>query len=92
MEPRSVESQPHRNFYVIFQGIIKAGENEMVLQIAESATSAGMPDVNRPLCHFERGILAGAVSGFLGKDTTCEETKCWGLGDTFCEFLVKVTG
>ncbi len=72
--------------------VIRTGEKEVVLQIEEGATSAGMPDVNKPLCHFERGILAGAVSGFLGKGTTCEETRCWGLGDSFCEFLVKVTG
>jgi len=72
--------------------VVNAGEKEIVLQIFESATSAGMPDVNRALCHLERGILSGAVSGFLGKETVSEEIRCWGLGDTFCEFSIKVKG
>jgi len=47
-----------------------------------------MPQVGRPVCHLERGVIAGALEAKLGRSVRTEETKCWGLGDGVCEFEV----
>lgn len=37
-------------------------------------------------CHLTRGYLVGAVEVMTGKRWACEETKCLGKGDPYCEF------
>jgi len=56
----------------------------------ECATCEGLPAVGRPVCHLERGVLAGALEARLGRSVRARETKCWGLGDRVCEFEVTV--
>jgi predicted hydrocarbon binding protein len=47
-----------------------------------------MPRVGRPVCNLERGVIAGALEAKLGRSVRTRETKCWGLGDSMCEFEV----
>jgi hypothetical protein len=56
----------------------------------ECATCEGLPAVGRPVCHLERGVLAGALEARLGRSVHAREVKCWGLGDRVCEFEVTV--
>ncbi|MFQ6135666.1 MAG: V4R domain-containing protein [Candidatus Hydrothermarchaeales archaeon] len=68
----------------------RMNEDEIVIKSEESMTSSGIPSINKPVCHFERGLITGAVKEFLGKNIRSDETKCWGLGDLYCEFVLKV--
>jgi predicted hydrocarbon binding protein len=72
--------------------ILSADDSVIRIKSSESMTSAGIPAVARPVCHFERGFITGAVSSYLGKKVTSQETRCWGLGDTFCEFVLTIGG
>jgi voltage-gated potassium channel Kch len=63
-------------------------ETGAVLQEGRCSTCQGMPNVGRPVCHLERGVLAGALEVALGRTVAIEETKCWGLGSGVCEFRV----
>jgi predicted hydrocarbon binding protein len=54
------------------------------------AMSEGLPSVERPICHLERGVLAGALQAKLERTVSVHETKCWGLGDRVCEFEITV--
>lgn len=72
--------------------VVSADDSTIRIRSNESMTSAGIPPVARPVCHLERGFIAGAVAGYLGKNVSSQETRCWGLGDTFCEFLLTIGG
>lgn len=52
-------------------------------------TCSGLPNLRRPLCYLEAGIIAGAVERACGRPVSVRETRCWGLGDTFCEMRVQ---
>jgi predicted hydrocarbon binding protein len=63
-----------------------------VFTVNESAFAAGMPFVNRALCHFIRGVIRGAYVAFMETENIeVKETNCWGLGDTKCVFEMRVT-
>lgn len=72
--------------------VLSFDDSTIKIKSSESMTSAGIPPVARPVCHLERGFITGAVSGYLNKQVTSQETRCWGLGDTFCEFVLSIGG
>lgn len=62
-----------------------------ILKLDESAFAVGMPVVNKPYCHFIRGLLRGAyVSFYELENINVKEENCWGLGDNYCQFRAKV--
>src|SRR5689334_20679737 len=57
------------------------------VDVYECITCAGLDRVGRPLCHFEGGLIAGAVEAILKKRTRAHEVTCiGGLGDKSCGF------
>lgn len=65
----------------------KSATKDATLRVYECAFSAGMPPVNKRVCNFERGFLRGAFAKWKNTETVAvKETKCWGMGDAFCEF------
>lgn len=48
-----------------------------------------MPDVGKPLCASDAGIIAGVLDRATGKKHSVKETKCWGTGYDFCEFNIE---
>lgn len=56
----------------------------------ECSTCQGLPQVGRPVCHLERGVITGALEAKLGRAVRTRETKCWGLGDRVCAFEITV--
>ncbi len=71
-------------------GIIKVPtltESRIHVDVYECITCSGLQPVGRVLCHFEGGLIAGAVEGILKKRTRAVETTCiGGLGDKACGF------
>jgi len=62
-----------------------------VLTLEESAFAAGMPVINKPYCHFVRGLLRGAYVAFYElENIEIKETNCWGLGDSHCVFKARI--
>jgi len=68
----------------------KDKEGVMVFRLDECITCAGMPSIGRKICHFEVGLVAGAVEAFLGKSVVAHETKCNANGDDCCEVTVTL--
>lgn len=57
------------------------------VDVHECVTCVGLTPVGRTLCHFEGGLIAGAVSTILGKELHAREVSCiGGLGDATCGF------
>jgi len=64
-----------------------ASETHIHVDVYECVTCSGLDRVGRPLCHFEGGLIAGAVEGILGKKVQAKEVTCiGGLGDESCGF------
>ncbi len=42
-----------------------------------------------PVCHFSRGMFAGAASVIWNEDVDCIETTCSSMGDPYCVFVIK---
>lgn len=63
-------------------------DSHVILTSTECATCSGLPNVGETFCHFEAGVIAGALEGVLGESVDAVETKCWGLGDGLCSWEV----
>ncbi len=62
------------------------------VDVYECVTCAGMETVGRTLCHFEGGLIAGAVESIVKKRTRAVEVTCiGGLGHETCGFDLDLT-
>jgi uncharacterized protein len=71
-------------------GIIKVPvlkAEQIHVDVYECVTCSGLKKVGRTLCHFEGGMIAGAVESILKKRTRAHEITCiGGLGHDSCGF------
>ena len=76
-------------------GVIKVPvltANRIHVDVYECVTCSGMAPVGRTLCHFEGGLIAGAVESVTRKRTKAREVTCiGGLGHDACGFDLEVT-
>lgn len=57
-------------------------------KVTNSFNAMGYENSEKPVCHFLRGIFAGASSVVFEQEMHCSETKCIAKGDPHCEFEV----
>lgn len=70
--------------------VIPQSDNQIHIDVHECVTCAGMDTVGRAICHFEGGLISGALKGILGRENRATEVSCiGGLGDKTCGFDVK---
>ena len=66
-------------------------ENLIYVDVYECVTCSGMEPVGRPLCHFEGGLIAGAVESIINRKVRATEHTCiGGLGHETCGFELTV--
>lgn len=74
-------------------GIIKvpvATSTHVRVEVFECVTCSGLTPVGRALCHFEGGLVAGALTTIFKQKIRAVETKCiGGLGDESCSFEIE---
>ncbi len=70
--------------------VIELKEKEAILHIYECYDCAGLPNVGRPLCAFDEGLIEGILEASLKQRISVKEDKCWGNGYEFCEFIIKI--
>jgi predicted hydrocarbon binding protein len=63
-----------------------------VIRVYETASSSQAMDIGEPLCHFTAGEMAGMIEALLAESVTVRETACWGTGNSYCEFYIKLAG
>ena len=71
--------------------IINVKDNFAKLRFKECVFSAGLENVDRTLCDFNSGLIAGVLERKMGKIVKVEEVRCWGKGDGICEFDINMT-
>jgi predicted hydrocarbon binding protein len=62
---------------------------EQLIKVNDCYQCGNMPDMGKPLCPSDAGIIAGVLDTVCGKRYSVKETKCWGTGYDFCEFEIK---
>jgi transcriptional regulator with PAS, ATPase and Fis domain len=63
-------------------------DDKIIFRLFDCFTCSDMKHLSKPICFFEAGILAGAVSNIRKQNMDANEVKCNALGDDFCEFEV----
>ncbi|MGR9115952.1 MAG: V4R domain-containing protein [Gammaproteobacteria bacterium] len=75
-------------------GIIEvpvATETKIHVDVYECVTCSGLKPVGRSICHFEGGLIAGAVQTITGLSVRAREITCiGGLGDETCGFDIDL--
>lgn len=67
-------------------------ESLIKVDVYECVTCSGMAPVGRTLCHFEGGLIAGAVESIVKKRAKAHEVTCiGGLGHDACGFEVDLS-
>jgi len=72
--------------------IVSLGDDEAEIHVFETASCTQAMEIGEPLCHFTAGEIAGMIEALLAERVTVRETACWGTGDEFCEFNIKLVG
>lgn len=67
----------------------KHRESPLVLRIDGNYDCTGVPDVGKPLCALDEGIMEGVLSNSVGGDWEVREFTCHGTGHDHCLFKVE---
>jgi predicted hydrocarbon binding protein len=66
-------------------------DSRIHVDVYECVTCSGLTPVGRVLCHFEGGMIAGAVEAIIKKRTRALEVTCiGGLGHDACGFDLEL--
>lgn len=79
-----------RNQGIAIPEVAQRTEDWVDVILRENVTSAGIQSLGQAVCHYQAGMLAGLFEAMSGRRTLCRETKCWGLGDKYCEFRIDL--
>ncbi len=71
--------------------LAEATQSKIVLHAYETPTSEVVKEAKEPVCHLERGMLAGLIENVVGKQVRVKETKCRARGDEYCEFVIEAS-
>jgi len=59
------------------------------VKIEENFEPEAFSPMKEPVCHFTRGLFAGATKVIWGREFIVTETKCKAMGDPHCEFIIR---
>ncbi|MFV2015995.1 MAG: V4R domain-containing protein, partial [Candidatus Heimdallarchaeota archaeon] len=77
--------------YLASKSLIQpVNDNKAILTVYDSAFSAQMPPIGQPVCYLIAGEISGLVETTLGENVSVVETRCFGLGDPFCQFEIEL--
>ena len=66
------------------------GKNILDLRVYECIECACLPNLGKPTCIFEAGMITGILTEMTRKDVSAKEIRCWTNGYSFCQFEVTV--
>ncbi|MTK64167.1 MAG: hydrocarbon-binding protein [Methanobacterium sp.] len=66
------------------------GKNILDLRVYECIECACLPNLGKPTCIFEAGMITGILTEMTKKDVSAKEVRCWTNGYSFCQFEVTL--
>lgn len=73
---------------IMILDIYKILDKEIELRVYESLRVSGLPNIGKPICHYETGLFKGVLQEILDKKVKVRETKCKAQGYPYCQFKV----
>jgi len=70
--------------------LYEKSRNVVILRLLELPAATGVPDIGIPICHLDAGLIAGIVETLIATPVGVEEIHCWGLGNAFCDFRIRL--
>ncbi len=61
----------------------------LIIQSYDCFECEDLPQLGKPACAFDSGLLEGIFSNYYGQEVEAEETKCYAQGDNLCQFVIK---
>ncbi len=74
----------------IFQEEEIEGGKKLDLRVYECIECVGLPNIGKPACFFETGMIIGMLNEITKKQVNAEEIRCWTCGYSFCQFDVEI--
>ena len=68
--------------------IEEVDEYNLIVKMGECMTCNGLPNIEELICHFESGLIAGAMENIYQKRAKSVQTKGISHGDSYCQFEV----
>lgn len=66
--------------------VVRCKDDDVVIKLFDDITCMGLKNLNKPICFFEAGLLAGALEKLLRVRVDLEETKCKAMKHSCCQF------
>ncbi|MDP3484044.1 MAG: V4R domain-containing protein [Methanobacteriaceae archaeon] len=66
------------------------GGKKLDLRFYECIECAALPNIGKPVCFFETGMIIGMLNQINKKEVNVEEIRCWTSGYSFCQFDVEI--
>jgi predicted hydrocarbon binding protein len=66
------------------------GKTVLDLRVYECIECACLPNLGKPTCIFEAGMITGILTEMTKKDVSAKEVRCWTNGYSFCQFEVTL--
>ena len=77
--------------YIASRALIQPlSDTKAKLTVYDSAFCAQMSPIGQPVCYLIAGEIAGLIETTLGEQVSVVETRCFGLGDPYCEFSIEL--
>ncbi|MDD1763214.1 MAG: ArsR family transcriptional regulator [Methanobacteriaceae archaeon] len=61
----------------------------LIINVSDCFECSGLPQLNRPACAFDTGILEALFSKFYKEKTNVQEVNCHAMGSSFCSFVIQ---
>ncbi len=71
----------------------KLGEMELkddYLLVEDCFDCGGLPDIGKTVCSLDEGMIEGIISEKIGGEVNVKETECFGTGENYCRFEMKI--
>jgi predicted hydrocarbon binding protein len=62
----------------------------ITLYVYDCFECGDLPNIGRPACAFDAGLLSAVFSDYYHRTITAQETACYAMGDDHCCFVVAV--
>jgi predicted hydrocarbon binding protein len=61
----------------------------LTINVSDCFECKNLPELGRPACAFDSGILKAVFSAHFNEEHIVNETKCYAMGDNHCSFTIK---
>jgi predicted hydrocarbon binding protein len=66
------------------------GLKKLDLRVYECIECFELPNIGKPVCFFEMGMIIGILTEITNKKVNADEIRCWTSGYSFCQFDVEI--